>query len=499
MEILNLKPNHKAVSDYYEEIERLSRLGALDEGAVSPAFATLLKHCTRQLGWTLREQYEMNKNTIIVDGVFIDGSGIPRGYWEAKDTKDDLDKEIKKKLDKGYPKENILFQSPGRIVIWRNTPILDEDISQPDRLVNALKVFFDYQPPALIDWPQAVEEFKVRVPELATGLQNRIEQEYQGNKAFISAFDNFVVLCQETINPDIAIETVKKMLVQHLLTERIFASVFKYDVVQRNVIAQEVEKVIEALTSRSFSKHEFLKSLEHFYCALEQAASSIQDFSQKQDFVNTVYEKFFQAFSPKEADVYGIVYTPQSIVRFMVQSVEEILRKEFTRSLSDNNVHVIDPFVGTGSFVLSTMRKILPYKLPYKYASELHCNEIMLLPHYIASMNIEHDYCEITNSYEPFQGICLADTFQLLEPRVKQASFFIAKNTQRIQRQQASPIFVVISNPPYNAGQANENDRNQNRSYPTMDKLVADTYIKDSTATYLADLNDPYVKAFRWA
>jgi len=288
------------------------------------------------------------------------------------------------------------------------------------------------------------------------------------------------------------------MLIQHLLTERIFRSVFNNpDFVERNVIAHEIEKVIVALTSQSFSRHDFLKSLDRFYGAIETTAATIEDFSQKQSFLNTVYEKFFQGFSVKVADTHGIVYTPQPIVQFMVRSVQKILRREFGRSLSDQGVHIIDPFVGTGSFIVRIMREMQKSRLPHKYANELHCNEVMLLPYYIASMNIEHEYYELTGKYQPFDGICLVDTFEVAEG--KQLPLFTEENTARVERQKKAPIFVVIGNPPYNARQVNENDNNKNRKYRVMDERVAETYAKDSKATNKNSLSDVYVKAIRWA
>ena len=156
----------------------------------------------------------------------------------------------------------------------------------------------------------------------------------------------------------------------------------------------------------------FCSPLDRFYVALERRAETLDDYSQQQTFLNTVYEKFFQGFAVKQADTHGIVYTPQPIVDFMVRSVEEILKKEFGKSLSDEGVHIIDPFVGTGNFITRIMREIKKTSLPHKYAHELHCNEVMLLPYYVASMNIEHEYYERTGEYKPFEGICLVDTFE---------------------------------------------------------------------------------------
>ena len=240
-----------------------------------------------------------------------------------------------------------------------------------------------------------------------------------------------------------------------------------------------------------------------------RTAATIDDFSQKQGFLNTVYEQFFQGFSVEVADTHGIVYTPQPIVDFMVRSVDQILKTEFgnehspsvgnadLRSLSSPGVHIIDPFVGTGNFIVRMMREIRKTALGQKYTTELHCNEVMLLPYYIASMNIEHEFFEATGRYQPFEGICLVDTFELAEER--QLSLLTPENTRRVEEQKEAPMFVVIGNPPYNVGQVNENDNNKNRKYPTMDARVKETYADDSTASNKNALADPYIKAIRWA
>ena len=191
----------------------------------------------------------------------------------------------------------------------------------------------------------------------------------------------------------------------------------------------------------------------------------------------------------------------------MVKSVDQILKTEFgavgnggLRSLSSPDVHIIDPFVGTGNFIVRVMREIRKTALAKKYTTELHCNEVMLLPYYIASMNIEHEFYEAIGRYQPFGGICLVDTFELAEDsHYYDASLFTEENTRRVEEQKNTPMFVVIGNPPYNAGQINDRDNNRNRKYPTMDARVADTYAKDSTATLKNALYDPYVKAIRWA
>jgi len=504
MDKLRLKPTYKVVKAYYAELDNLMQLSLFTEGAVSPTFAALLRHCARQFDWTLAEQFTMKpkgvrQRTIRVDGALLDPFKLIHGVWEAKDSDDDLEREVDKKFRAGYPQDNIIFQAPERAILWQDGyEVWDADISRPPVLVDVLRHFFAYQPPAYEQWEQAVEEFKLQVPNLAAGLLDLIRAEQRTNPRFVQAFEDFTALCQQAINPNISPQAVEEMLIQHLLTERIFRKVFDNpDFADRNIIAREIEKVILALASQHFSRRDFLKPLDRFYGAIETTAATIDDFSQKQGFLNTIYEKFFQGFSVKVADTHGIVYTPQPIVDFMVRLVEDVLQKEFDRSLSDEGVHILDPFVGTGNFILRVMREIRRSRLPHKYAHELHCNEVMLLPYYIAAMNIEHEYYELTGSYHPFEGICLVDTFELAEQ--KQLALFTKANTERVERQKDAPIFVIIGNPPYNAGQVNENDNNKNRQYPVVDRSVSDTYGKASRATLVRKLNDPYVKAIRWA
>lgn len=507
---LSLKPTHKPVRAYYDALAEYAQKGVVHEGAVQTAFQDLLVSCGRQFQWTLVPQYAVKrpkKQPIRIDGALVDGFNLARAFWEAKDSKDDLKKEVQKKFAVGYPKDNIIFQQPDLAMLYQDGKlVMEADLTQAQELVDVVRQFFEYRPPAIDQWEKAAAEFGDRVKDHATALLELIREQAKKNKKFIDAFATFLQLCRQSINPNLSESAVEEMLIQHLLTERIFRSVFNNpDFAQRNIIAVEIEKVINALTSKSFSRAHFLSSLDRFYGAIEETAATIDDFSQKQDFLNTVYEKFFQGFSVKVADTHGIVYTPQPIVNFMVKSVEDILQREFGKSLVDKGVHILDPFVGTGNFIIRVMREIAEIQktaLPYKYEHELHCNEVMLLPYYIASMNIEHEYFEQTADYKPFDGICLVDTFEMIDEQ--QLSLFVPENIERVKKQRQSPIFVIIGNPPYNAAQLNENDNNKNRRYKRSDKQgiddrVSDTYAHESSATLLNKLNDPYVKAIRWS
>ena len=501
--MIDIKPTHKPITNFFAELAQYEHLGETHEGAVRLAFGTLLQHYARQDNLTLVCEKRLRTpqdTTIVVDGMLIDNEfGLPRGYWEAKDLHDELPSEIDKKFAVGYPTDNILFQTPKRAILYQNgEQVMDVDISDRGALVRVLHAFLNYEQTDIANWYRAVAEFKGKVPALGKELAGLIRKEAETNALFQEAFTEFYRQCQAAINPNLAKAAVEEMLVQHILTEQIFTSVFdNRDFTRRNIIAREIEKVVDALVSQQWNRAEFLKSLKPFYAAIERAATTFIDFSQKQHFINTVYEQFFQGFSVKVADTHGIVYTPQPIVDFIVKSVSHVLKTEFNRTLSGSGVNIIDPFVGTGNFIVRLMQEIDKTALTAKYSEELHCNEVLLLPYYIASMNIEHEYYVATQQYLPYDKICLVDTFDVMDTR--QVTMFAPDNTRRVETQKQSSMFVVIGNPPYNAKQANENDNNKNRKYPELDRQVQATYVQDSALTNKTGLYDPYVKAIFWA
>ena len=503
----HLKPTHRAVSGYYLALAQFANVGAKHESAVRAAFDQLIEACAGPLKWTLVREYELRRkgeSSLRLDGALLDQYRLVHGCLESKDDADDLENEMRTKLKLGYPANNTLFWQPRRAILVQDGRVVRNlELTKPEHLVEILAVFFAYAPPALADWEHAVDEFKDRLPELGRSVRDLIQQSRSGfvpNKKFAVAFDDFAKLCRAAINPSLADSAIEEMLIQHLLTARLFGSVFNNpDFTRRNVIAVEIEKVIDALASGHFSRVEFLKKLDRFYLAIESAAATIEDFSEKQKFLNTVYEKFFQGFAVKVADTMGIVYTPPSIVRFIITSIRELLKKEFGKELGDADVHFLDPFTGTGNFLVHLMREIPKAALPRKYASELWANEIMLLPYYIAGLNVEHEYFERTGTYEAFPGLCLVDTFELAEPRDAEFEFMTAANTERVNRQKKAHIRVIMGNPPYNAWQQDENDNNKNRKYPRLDQRIRNTYAADSEASNTSSLADPYIKAIRWA
>ena len=489
----------KDIRDYYAALDAYAEQGVTHEGALRSAFQNLLAETGRRAGWTLIPEFSLG--SIRPDGTFRDEYFLNRGYWEAKDTKDRLEAEIEKKRAKGYPLKNTIFEDTRQAYLYQNGQVaMQVDLTEREQLSNLLITFFSYTEPAHEDFSTAVDDFKQRVPDLARGLVQIIQDAHATNARFKRAFASFFELCRDSLNPNISEAAVDEMLVQHLLTERLIRTIFDtQDFTRRNVIAAEVEKVIDALVSRAFNRHEFLKRLDPFYLAIESAARTITDFSEKQHFLNAVYERFFQGYSVKEADTLGIVYTPQEIVDFMCASVEQVLKDQFGKKLSDPGVNILDPCTGTGNFVVNLLRRIPKRDLRRVYTEQLFANEVMLLPYYIAALNIEHAYYERTGAYERFDGLCFVDTLELAEGSERQFAFMTEENTARVERQKTAPITVIIGNPPYNVGQINENDNNKNRKYKVIDERIKVTYAKDSKATLNMQLYDPYVKFFRWA
>ena len=499
----DIKPTHKPIKNFYAELKQYESLGATNETEVRLAFATLLQHYARQNNLTLiceKSLRTLQNTTIYIDGMLTDNDfGLPRGYWEAKDLHDNLAVVIRRKFEVGYPQDNILFTTQECAILYQDgQEVMDVNLADPEAFIRVLYTFFSYEQVDIANWERAAVEFKNKVPALGKRTALLIQNEEETNARFQEAFADFYRHCREAVNPNLAKAAVEEMLIQHLLTEEIFSTVFdNRDFTRRNIIAREIENVIDALTEHAYNRAEFLRELAPFYRAIQRAAATFIDFSQKQHFLNTVYEQFFQGFSVKVADTHGIVYTPQPIVDFMVKSVSYLLETEFGRSLSDTGVHLIDPFVGTGNFIVRLIQEIDKTALKAKYRDELHCNEVLLMPYYIASMNIEHEFYVATEQYQPFDNLCLVDTFDLTAER--QLSMFAPENTRRVERQKQTEMFVVIGNPPYNARQMDENDANRNRKYPELDKQIQETYAQASMATNKTSLYDPYVKAIFWA
>lgn len=318
------------------------------------------------------------------------------------------------------------------------------------------------------------------------------------------AFNNFVKGLQENINSGIGSEEAIEMLSQHIITKPIFEALFEnYSFVKNNPISSSMEEILNLLLEQQFEKE--TAELKEFYDDVRVRVGNIDNSEGKQKIIVELYEKFFKTAFPKLVEKLGIVYTPIEVVDFIINSVEDILKKEFNRSLTEENINILEPFVGTGTFISRLLQSgnIKPKDLERKYKKEIFANEIVLLAYYIATVNIENIYHDLNKEteYKEFQGICLTDTFQLGEDKEESQliSNSFKENSERVKRQKNAPLQIIFGNPPYTIGQNSANDNAQNKKYPILDNRILETYSKESSAGLNKALYDAYIKAFRWA
>jgi predicted helicase len=374
-----------------------------------------------------------------------------------------------------------------------------------DKLDALLTHFIHYERPEVRDFRQAIEKFKADLPTVVATLRNTLDAQEKINRPFKATFNSLFTLCQESINPKINAFDIREMIIQHILTEDIFLTVFNESQFhQENIIAQQLEAVVKSFFTGTLRRNT-LKSLESYYAVIRREAANIANHHEKQKFLKVVYENFYKTYNPKAADRLGIVYTPNEIVRFMIESTDYLLEKYFNRLLADKEVEILDPATGTGTFITELIEYLPKNRLRAKYLEEIHCNEVAILPYYIANLNIEYTYQQKMGEYEAFPHICFVDTLDNLgfdysyQNQQKTLSLGLGEeNAARIQAQNQRQISVIIGNPPYNANQQNENDNNKNREYPEIDNAIKRTYIENSTAQK-TKLYDQYARFFRWA
>ena len=335
-----------------------------------------------------------------------------------------------------------------------------------------------------------------RIAEIhITRIKAAVERAGSEEKA---AFDTFLEEIRDDLNDSITTDEAIEMLAQHLITKPVFDALFEgYAFAANNPVSRALDQILSVLERQNLDKE--TESLEKFYNSVRLRAAGIESATAKQKIVVELYDTFFKTAFPRLAQRLGIVYTPVEVVDFIIKSVDEVLREEFGQSLSSEGVHIIDPFVGTGTFITRLLQSglIQPEDLPRKFATEIHANEIVLLAYYIAAINIEATYHEMTGEYAPFPGICLTDTFQLYE-KEDLISGMMADNSSRRKRQKSLPIKVIFGNPPYSAGQKSANDDAANIDYPYLDKRVEETFVARSSATARQKLYDSYIRAIRW-
>lgn len=355
------------------------------------------------------------------------------------------------------------------------------------------------------------EQWAKSVADIAQRQIDHIQNLIANSPRHQAEFEKFLSGLRNNLNPSIQEVDAIEMLSQHLITKPVFEALFEgYSFAQSNAMSQSMQRMIDLLQEEQVDDEN--DTLEKFYESVKMRASGIDNAEGKQKIIIELYDKFFKTAFPKMVEKLGIVYTPTEVVDFVIHSVDDVLKKEFGRGLTEENVHILDPFTGTGTFITRLLQSgvIKPEDLDRKYQNEIHANELVLLAYYIASVNIENVYHELTPDpndgigkevYLPFNGICLTDTFQLGETKEGEIKFseMFPKNSERVEKQIKTPIKVIIGNPPYSVGQKSANDNAQNQSYPILDKKIANTYAKLTDATNKNSLYDSYIKAFRWS
>lgn len=498
------------IQNYYNQLHKiLSASGTRNETSITFAFANLLRAYAEKKNLMLVEQMEAKgrgTNRVRPDGTIKYFGGIDLGHWEAKDGKDKLDDEINLKLNvKGYPDKNIIFEDTREaVLIQEGVQVMRVSMNEWNLLDDLLDRFINYEPSEVKEFNKALEHFKQDVPDIVAGLRELMEREAETNESFREKRDAFLDIAKSEINPEITAEDIREMIIQHILTEDIFTNVFgDADFHKFNNIAKELETVIETFMSREVRKN-YLSSIENYYKTIRDAASGITDNHEKQKFLKTIYENFYKVYNPKGADKLGVVYTPNEIVKFMIDATDWLLDKHFNKTLSDKGVDILDPATGTGTFVAELIDRISIHDLEYKYEHELHANEVAILPYYIANLNIEYTYQQRKGAYKEFKNICFVDTLDNTSPldySGKQDMLFgiSSENAERIKKQNEKKISVIIGNPPYNAKQPNYNFQNANRAYKEIDKRIKNTYIKNGTAQNQIVVYDMFTRFYRWS
>ena len=355
------------------------------------------------------------------------------------------------------------------------------------------------------------EQWAKNVAQIAERQVERINKLITEDKTHKKEFANFLGGLQKNINPSISQQEAVEMLSQHIITKPVFEALFEgYSFVKNNPISVSMQTMLDLLEDEAFDKD--AETLQKFYDSVKMRASGIDNAEGKQRIIIELYDKFFKTAFPKMVEKLGIVYTPVECVDFIIHSVNDVLKKEFGRSISDENIHILDPFTGTGTFVTRLLQSGLidEKDLLRKYKHEIHANEIVLLAYYIAAVNIENAFHDATPDpddgittakYIPFDGICLTDTFQLGESNESEKLFseMFPQNSDRVEKQRKAPLRIIIGNPPYSVGQKSTNDGAENQSYPKLDGRIAATYAKLGNSANVNSLYDSYIKAFRWS
>ena len=508
-----LMPSYPHIEEYRAKLQELIEFGGSDnEENIRPAFQNCLDAYCRDHRERLVLVPELKTSpSNKPDGTIKDSLRMARGYWEAKDSHDDLDAEIGAKFNRGYPRDNIIFEDSQTAVLVQNgSEAMRVDMSRDGELHRLIRVFLNYELPEIQEFRHAQGQFKTDLPTVLENLRATVAEAEAENPRYREAATAFLDLCRKTIGPAVSSADVCEMLLQHILTKDIFLSIFKEDQFHReNNVARQLEG-LEGTFFKGDVRRDSIDRLRAYYGVIGRAADEIADYAEKQQFLKAIYEDFYTAYNPAAADRLGVVYTPNEVVDFIIRGADHLLQKHFGKTLADDNVQILDPATGTGTFITNLINHLPADRLERKYRNEIHANEVAILPYYIANLNIEYTYQQRTGRYLEFPNLCFVDTLDNMGWEgatggavTRQGSFNLGglseENWIRIQEQNEKPISVIIGNPPYNATQNYWNDFNPNRPYPEIDRRIRETYANASTARNLHKQYDMYKRFIRWA
>ena len=505
-------PAYPYIDRYHRELADLIEFGGADnEENIRPAFQNCLSaYCAEHSERLVLVPELRSDRSNKPDGTVRDSLRMTRGLWEAKDTHDDLDREIRNKLDQGYSGDNILFEDSRTAVLFQDQQeVLRTDMTDPAALHELIRKFLVYELPEIQEFRSARQQFKNDLPTVLERLRETVVEAEADNPRYQEAARIFLELCHQSISPNVSNDQVREMLIQHILTKDIFLRVFDEDQFHRE---NNVARQLDALEGTFFTgdvRRQAIDRLRSYYGAIGRAADDIAGYGEKQQFIKGVYEDFYQAYNPAAADRLGVVYTPNEVVDFIIRGTDWLLQKHFGKTLADDNVNILDPATGTGTFVTNLINHLPAERLEYKYLNEIYANEVEILPYYIANLNIEYTYKERTGRYLEFPSLCFVDTLDNMDwkgasgaavPRQTALNLggVSEENWIRVQEQNEKPISVIIGNPPYNSSATLWGDGGANRQYPDIDRRIRDTYIAAGTAQKTSQY-DMYKRFIRWA
>ena len=506
-------PTYPHIHSYYEQLRELIEFGgATNEENIRLAFLNCLSDYCKEHSerFVLVPELRSDRSNK-PDGTVRDSLRMTRGLWEAKDIHDDLDREIRNKLGQGYSGDNILFEnSRTAVLVQGDQEVMRTDMANAATLDELIHRFLDYELPEIQEFREARQQFKDDLPAVLESLRETIVEAEAGNAEYQGAAQLFLELCHQSISPNVTNDNVREMLIQHILTKDIFLRVFAEDQFHRE---NNVARQLDALEGTFFTgnvRRQAVDRLRAYYGAIGRAADDIAEYGEKQQFLKGTYEDFYQAYNPGAADRLGVVYTPNEVVDFIIRGTDWLLQKHFGKTLGDKKVNILDPATGTGTFITNLMNHLPADRLEYKYRNEIHANEVEILPYYIANLNIEYTYKELTGNYLGFPNLCFVDTLDNMDwtgasgaavqrQTMMNLGSVSEENWIRVQEQNEKPISVIIGNPPYNATQSYWNDFNPNRAYPEIDRRIRETYASASNARNLHKQYDMYKRFIRWA